>query len=318
MPYNPNGNGPTVFIATSGYGSRTNPFTGSNSEFHPGQDYAAPLGTPIPAASTGTVWYTGYNTGGYGNTVVIRSVGADGTPYFTLYAHEDGNNMPTLGATVAEGQIIGEVGDTGRSTGAHLHFEVLNGDAPIAHSGTGGPLGVTSSDTTVRTDPNQFNDWNSAQPFGGATPLPTGSGGRGGPDDAGSVGGLVAEYNYLTSGGGDTYVTLDASGIVNVYTGAKVLTITGVTDVSGFDPNGNLNVTLAIGSGNAIVAFSPITGTVVDSTAISATINVSIRRRPPASYPRFISGFSLWIEMSSRRHSMPSSEKAMTPSSPGP
>ncbi|WP_228893881.1 M23 family metallopeptidase [Pseudoduganella aquatica] len=122
------------FRPTSGYGTRTDPFQSSRVEYHPGQDYAAPAGTLISAAATGTVVYSGYNAGGYGNTVVIKSTGGDGSTFYTLYAHQNGNSMPALDSWVGRGEVIGEVGNTGRSTGAHLHFEVLNANATISHA----------------------------------------------------------------------------------------------------------------------------------------------------------------------------------------
>ena len=153
MPYNP-GN---QFTQTSGYGWRTNPVTGQ-SEYHGGVDFAAPVGTDIPAASSGVVWYSGLNSS-YGNTVIIQSTGPDGQSFYTLYAHMNGADMPAVGNWVNQGDTIGQVGLTGATTGPHVHFEVLNGDAPIC-SADGGPIGVRSSDPSVRTDPTTFNNWN--------------------------------------------------------------------------------------------------------------------------------------------------------------
>jgi murein DD-endopeptidase MepM/ murein hydrolase activator NlpD len=89
-----------------------------------GVDLGAPVGTPIMASVGGDVIVAkagGYN-GGYGSYVVIQH--ANGSQ--TLYAHM--SKVSTYaGATVKQGQIIGSVGSTGRSTGAHLHFEIRNG-----------------------------------------------------------------------------------------------------------------------------------------------------------------------------------------------
>ncbi len=94
---------------------------------HAGTDLAASEGTPIVAASAGTVIFAGWNAGGYGNLVKIRH--ADGT--ITYYAHQS-RLTTSMNAKVALGQKIGEVGDTGHSFGAHLHFEVRpNGGAPV-------------------------------------------------------------------------------------------------------------------------------------------------------------------------------------------
>jgi LysM repeat protein len=93
---------------------------------HKGVDLAAPTGTPIKAAAAGRVSFAriGYN-GGFGNLVIIKH--PNGTE--TLYAHQ--NSIATsVGAQVAQGQVIGYVGNTGRSRGAHLHFEVHGAKNP--------------------------------------------------------------------------------------------------------------------------------------------------------------------------------------------
>ncbi len=94
---------------------------------HKGVDFAAPTGTKIRAAASGTVLIsrTGYN-GGFGNYVVIQH--ANGTK--TLYAHMSKLGT-TAGATVSQGETIGYVGNTGRSTGPHTHFEVLGAKNPF-------------------------------------------------------------------------------------------------------------------------------------------------------------------------------------------
>jgi len=151
--YNPG----SSFTPTSGYGTRTSPINGGT-EFHPGQDFAAPSGTPIGAANAGVVWYSGYNAGGYGNTVVIKSDCGNGSSFFQLYAHMNGVGMPGVGQSITEGQIIGQVGNTGNSTGPHLHFEILPGTDSVSHS-SGGPLGVAASNQSAHLDPNSFNGW---------------------------------------------------------------------------------------------------------------------------------------------------------------
>ncbi|MCL2566155.1 MAG: peptidoglycan DD-metalloendopeptidase family protein [Defluviitaleaceae bacterium] len=105
----------------SGYGNRTDPFTGRTS-FHTGVDIPAPLGTNIFAAEAGTVVFSGW-MGGYGNTIIIDH----GNGMQTLYGHAS-SLLVGNGATVTRGQTIARVGSTGRSTGNHLHFEVrING-----------------------------------------------------------------------------------------------------------------------------------------------------------------------------------------------
>lgn len=85
--------------------------------FHEGVDVAAPSGTPIYAAHSGTVVYSGNGLRGYGNLVVVK------TDYLsTVYAHNR-RNLVRVGERVRRGEQIAEVGSTGKSTGPHLHFE---------------------------------------------------------------------------------------------------------------------------------------------------------------------------------------------------
>ena len=106
---------------TSNYGYRRSPFT-RGSSFHDGLDIATPLGTPIRAAMAGRVESVGYDNV-YGNFVIIRH--ADG--YKTLYGHLDSHEARS-GAYVDIDTVIGYAGNTGQSTGSHLHFTVyLNG-----------------------------------------------------------------------------------------------------------------------------------------------------------------------------------------------
>lgn len=105
---------------TSGFGERVDPINGRTSN-HTGIDLAAPVGTPIPAAKDGTVIRVG-DRGGYGTAIEIGH--PDGTS--TLYAHASGVNV-NPGDRVTQGQVIGWVGETGRTTGPHLHLEVRQG-----------------------------------------------------------------------------------------------------------------------------------------------------------------------------------------------
>ncbi len=103
---------------SSGYGMRLHPVLGYLA-MHRGVDFAAPIGAPILAAGDGTVERAGpFST--YGNYVKIRH--ANG--YETAYAHML-RVAVTVGSHVRQGQIIGYVGETGRATGPHLHYEVL-------------------------------------------------------------------------------------------------------------------------------------------------------------------------------------------------
>ena len=111
--------------------------TGSWSRYHTGQDFAASSGTPVYAATSGTV--ISGNVGSWaGNYVVIRA--ADGSS--TLYAHMSNTDVK-VGQQVTAGQKIGNVGSTGRSFGAHLHFEYY-------------PSGVTPGNVYSATNPMSY------------------------------------------------------------------------------------------------------------------------------------------------------------------
>jgi len=105
---------------SSGFGMREHPILGY-SMLHRGVDFAAPVGTPIMAAGDGVIEQAGpFST--YGNYIRIRH----SDRYETAYAHLSGFALGVhAGASVRQGQIIGYVGTTGRSTGPHLHYEVL-------------------------------------------------------------------------------------------------------------------------------------------------------------------------------------------------
>lgn len=105
---------------SSGFGMRKHPILGYN-KMHKGVDFAAPTGTPIYAAGDGVVSYKG-RKGGYGNYIKLRHNGKISTAYAHL--HKFAKGMGT-GKRVKQGQIIGYVGSTGRSTGPHLHYEVI-------------------------------------------------------------------------------------------------------------------------------------------------------------------------------------------------
>ena len=102
---------------TSGFGGRVDPIRGG-SQFHKGIDFEADVGDPVLAVADGVVSYSSARAG-YGNTIEIDH----GNGYVTRYAH---NSRLTLkvGELVRAGQEIAKAGSTGRSTGAHVHFEV--------------------------------------------------------------------------------------------------------------------------------------------------------------------------------------------------
>lgn len=119
----------TKYRISSKYGYRTHPVTGAVNSFHKGIDIAAPMGQPVAAARDGQVIKINrscsHNShscgcgGGYGNYVFIKH--SDG--YVTRYCHLKSVSV-SVGQKVTTGQVIGRVGSTGRSTGAHLHFEI--------------------------------------------------------------------------------------------------------------------------------------------------------------------------------------------------
>ena len=105
---------------SSTYGMRKHPILGYN-KMHRGTDFAAPKGTPIMASGSGVIEMSKWN-GAYGKYIRIRH----NSKYKTAYAHLSGYARGIKkGAKVRQGQIIGYVGSTGRSTGPHLHYEVL-------------------------------------------------------------------------------------------------------------------------------------------------------------------------------------------------
>lgn len=106
---------PSSFKVSSKYGPRR----GSH---HDGIDIAARKGAHIMASANGKVIYSG-RMRGYGKVVVIKHSGK----MHTVYAHNS-RNMVKRGERVSQGQVIGKVGNTGRSSGPHLHFEIRNGD----------------------------------------------------------------------------------------------------------------------------------------------------------------------------------------------
>jgi murein DD-endopeptidase MepM/ murein hydrolase activator NlpD len=115
---------PVSGIITSHYGSRGNPFGGMSSEFHKGQDIAAPIGTGVIATADGVVVIAGWQRG-YGRVVYLDH----GNGISTRYGHLSRIDVAE-GQTIKRGDQLGLVGSSGRSTGPHLHYEVrVNGAA---------------------------------------------------------------------------------------------------------------------------------------------------------------------------------------------
>ncbi|MBS2039731.1 peptidoglycan DD-metalloendopeptidase family protein [bacterium] len=113
---------------TSPFGYRTHPVTGTT-RFHSGFDIGVDQGTPIRCADNGVVimadWY-----GGYGNCVIVQH----DNNLSTLYGHQS-RILVKQGDTLMQGQVLGEVGSTGMSTGPHLHFEVRQNGTPVDPGG---------------------------------------------------------------------------------------------------------------------------------------------------------------------------------------
>ncbi len=108
---------------TSPYGSRLHPIQGVIKN-HDGIDIGGSTGDPVYAAADGIIIYSAFNTGGYGNMVMIdHGLNSEGVKIVTLYAHGD-KLLKSVGETVKQGDVIMEMGSTGNSTGPHVHFEV--------------------------------------------------------------------------------------------------------------------------------------------------------------------------------------------------
>jgi len=100
-------------------------FCADPSRRHDGVDIKAPFGTPIKAAASGKVGFSGWLRG-YGNVVILEHEGG----FYTVYAHNS-LNLVKEGEWVEEGQIVAQVGSSGKAEGAHLHFEIRKGPKPL-------------------------------------------------------------------------------------------------------------------------------------------------------------------------------------------
>ena len=103
----------------SGFGYRIHPIY-KTTMMHEGLDFTAPVGTNIYATGNGTVSKVEFNGRGYGNNIIINH----GYGYETLYGHMS-KILVSQGQKIKRGDIIGMVGNTGQSTGPHLHYEVI-------------------------------------------------------------------------------------------------------------------------------------------------------------------------------------------------
>ncbi len=115
---------PVRGIVTSPFGVRQSPFTDTQ-VFHEGLDIEAPTGSPVRAAAGGKVTRSGYEAL-YGNLLVVDH----GNGFRTLYTHLS-ERLVGAGDLVQKGEVIGKVGDTGRTTGPHLHYEVRVNGLPV-------------------------------------------------------------------------------------------------------------------------------------------------------------------------------------------
>ena len=111
---------------TSRFGKRVDPVTKRRQTFHKGIDIAAPAGTPVYAAGDGVVSKAEFVKSGYGNLIVVKH--ADNIA--TYYGHLSAIGVSS-GTRIRQGELIGRVGSTGKSTGPHLHFEVRRGDQAL-------------------------------------------------------------------------------------------------------------------------------------------------------------------------------------------
>ncbi len=117
---------PVIGPIRSSFGQREDPITGNGEgEFHTGIDISAPIGTPIRATADGVV-KSAAMTNGYGREVILDH----GHNLETCYAHMSGFTV-IAGQSVVRGQVIGYVGVSGRTTGAHLHYEVRIRNTPV-------------------------------------------------------------------------------------------------------------------------------------------------------------------------------------------
>ena len=233
---------PAKGIMTSDGGMRVHPTKGTW-EGHFAWDYAAPSGTPIYAVKSGIIHSTtsGYG-GGYGNSVVIDH----GDGYYTRYAHMS-KKAVAKGDVVKQGDVIGYEGSTGRSTGPHVHFEIMKGGTNkktnyVPHSNfyngkEGGRYSLKSSNISFKdymelvktgsytgstTGTNASNNLNTNTSYNTGTATSTSSSG-----DLTKVGNLVIDksYNakYYKSGSNRKieYIVIHDSGVRSAGANAK-------------------------------------------------------------------------------------------------
>ena len=158
---------PVAGTVSSPYGYRINPITGA-SELHDGVDIAAPMGSPVVAPIAGTVTFAGWN-GGYGNQVTLSHGG-----FSTFYAHMSAI-LASVGQLLQAGQVLGQVGSTGMSTGPHLHWGSSAGDPMQMLYDSGGWLPSGTSLTRNQTGQPEAvltaGQWDNVRVLAGQVPM---------------------------------------------------------------------------------------------------------------------------------------------------
>ena len=131
---------PVKGVVTSGVGWRLDPFGTGKLAFHRGIDIAVPAGTPVRATRKGRVIFAGVRRG-YGSTVIVEHANGDRT----LYGHNS-QVAVTSGDLVESGTVLAYSGNTGRSTGPHLHYEQIPSGRPVIEEVATVDLAKTESD----------------------------------------------------------------------------------------------------------------------------------------------------------------------------
>lgn len=118
----------TDHTPSTGFGFRSDPFTHLQ-RWHDGVDLGQPCGDPARASLDGTVQSAGW-AGGYGNRIIVRHADRGGQSFATTYNHLSAIDV-AVGGAVKQGDAIGKIGSTGRSTACHMHFEVILGGSYV-------------------------------------------------------------------------------------------------------------------------------------------------------------------------------------------
>ena len=151
---------------STGFGFRSDPFTHLQ-RWHDGVDLGQPCGDPAHASLDGTVLYAG-TAGGYGNRIILRHANRGGQTFETTYNHLSRIDVG-VGDAVKQGDIIGRIGSTGRSTACHMHFEVILGGSYVD------PLRFLTGDTSKASLSRRVGSYMPAPvaSSASATPSPT-------------------------------------------------------------------------------------------------------------------------------------------------